>query len=146
MTYYLTEIGGHWSVLLPDNMNKQTVHVLNASVMPHAGYYHIEDIDIETFAKEVEKAYKAGTLIHYISYRDTLTLIEHLTGIDLGEINFDEVVMADQDIFLVIRLTRRGNQKHIKRQRARGEPHDIDISDFCFSRGVYRDSSVLQKG
>ena len=129
-----------------NNMSKQTVHLLNAAVMPLAGHYHIEDIDIETFAKEVEKAYYAGTLKQYISYKDTLTLIEQLTGIDLGEINFDEVFMADKDTFLVIRLTRRGNQKHIKRQRARGQTHDIDISDFCFSRGLYREPLVGKIG
>lgn len=127
-------------------MSKQTVHLLNAAVMPQAGHYHIEDIDIETFAKEIEKAYSAGTLIQYIAYQDTLTLIEQLTGIDLGDINFDELVMADKDTFLVVRLTRRGNQKHIKRQRARGRPHEIDISDFCFSRGLYRKPSVGKIG
>lgn len=145
LTYYLTTLEDIGAFCSLTNMNKQTVHLLNAAVMPQAGYYHIEDIDKETFAKEIEEAYSAGTLIQYIFYQDTLTLIEQLTGIDLGKTNIDEVILEDNDIFLIIRLTRRGNQKRIKRQRARGETHEIDISDFCFSRGLYRKLLVGKK-
>lgn len=143
--YYLTKQEGTGAFCSLTNMNKQTVHLLNAAVMPQAGHYHIEDIDKETFAKEVQKAYSDRTLIQYIFYEDTLTLIEQLTGIDLGKTNIDEVTLEDNDMFLIIRLTRRGNQKRIKRQRARGETHEIDISDFCFSRGLYREPSVNKK-
>lgn len=110
-----------------------TVHLLNAAVMPQPGFYDMQAIDAETFTELVQIAEELGQLKHYIGYKSTLTFVEHLAGIDLQGTNGDKTVMADGDVFLVIRLKYRVNPQ----QKRADTP---EIRDFEFFKGSYAEA------
>ena len=66
-------------------------HLLNSAVMPHAGCYELISISDETFAAGVLEALANEDLTHYISYKSTLTMVEQLVGVSLGELNLSQL-------------------------------------------------------
>lgn len=116
----------------------KTVHLLNAAVMPNVGVYHLEQITLDEFASGVIVAYEAGSLKHYIGYKNTLKLVHDWVGFDLGGTNVDQTEMADGETFLILRLRRRvsGSEK----VRTRTEHAELKIEDFDFYRGTYFES------
>ena len=117
------------------------VHLLNAAVMPHEGFYELRPLSPAAFAKEVRAAHADGLLKHYIGYQSTLTLIENLTKIKLGKINVDQTEMENGDIFFVARLRRRVSPL-AKRVETRRADYTLSVDDFDFYAGRY---SVSQK-
>ncbi|MYF56074.1 DUF1874 domain-containing protein [Candidatus Poribacteria bacterium] len=107
-----------------------TVHLLNAAVMPHPGFYDMQEIDSTAFAELVQEANELGQLKHYIGYESTLAFVQHLTAIDLGGRNMNKTEMKDGDSFLVIRLVYRPTQE----QRRTDNPQ---LEDFEFFKGIY---------
>ena len=108
-----------------------TVHLLNSAVMPQPGFYELKGITADQFTEEVERAADGGILLHYIGYKSTLTLVEQMTGINMGELVFKKTIFEDGDIFLVIRLRYRvtPGEKIADNRNA--------ISDFQFYKGSY---------
>lgn len=115
------------------------IHLLNAAVMPQAGFYELQRISLATFTEEVSEAAADENFKHYIGYQNTLELIESLTGVDLGKINVDQTELADGDIFYVARLRRRVSPAS-KRVATRSDADALEISDFDFFRGKYADA------
>lgn len=107
-----------------------TVHLLNSSVMPQPGSYQLWEITAEAFAAEVRAAAEDHELKHYIGYKSTLTFIEHLTSLDLGELHFEKAELKDGDMFLVVKL----KYRPILSEKIADDP---DIRDFRFYKGNY---------
>ena len=114
------------------------IHLLNAAVMPHEGFYELKRISPAIFAEEVFEAFAAGNLKHYIGYQNTLDLIADLIGADLGKINIGQTEMENGDTFYVARLRRRVSPA-AKRITTRRESAPLEIADFDFYKGKYRD-------
>ena len=111
------------------------VHLLSASVMPQPGFYELVELSIDDFIDAVREAAQAGTLQHYIGYDVTLSLIEHLCKVSLGETNDAETILKDGDVLLIAKLKRR--KQSISEKQRRGRQQDIDISDFVFFSVTY---------
>ena len=115
--------------------------LLNAAVMPHEGNYELEEISPAQFGQEVAAAHANGNFRHYVGYEDTLAIINALCGIDLGEINMEQTEFGDGDIFYVARLRRRVSPSS-KRVHTHRQGNRLEIQDFDFFRGKYRDLPV----
>ena len=107
-----------------------TIHLLNAAVMPQPGFYELVEIGSDTFAEEVKDAHHNHDIRHYIGYKSTLTVVEQMTGIDLGQLNFEKVTLQDGDLFYVIRLKYRATQSEKKEDTP-------EITDFEDYKGSY---------
>ena len=113
-----------------------TVHLLNAAVMPHEGFYELKPLSPAAFANEVRAAHADVLLKHYIGYQSTLTLLEGLCKIKLGAINVEQTEMQNGDIFFVARLRRRVSPLS-KRVQTRLHDETLEIADFDFFVGRY---------
>ena len=114
----------------------RTVHLLNAAVMPHEGYFQINPISPAQFKLEIQAAHADGVLRHYIGYDNTLALVEKLTGLNLGGKNVDQTEMQDGDIFYVARLRRRVSPAE-KRVATRGDGDVLELGDLDFFEGKF---------
>ena len=107
-------------------------YLLNTAMMPQPGNYELIEIDRETFAEEVSMAAVSGDLKHYIGYASTLTLVEQLTGLDLGGTNREQLTaLAHGDQLLIIKL----NFRPTSEQKQLDDPN---IEDFRFFNAIYR--------
>ena len=112
-----------------------TVHLLNSAVMPQSGHYQIWEIMPEVFADQVQSALSHHELRHYIGYKTTITMLEALCDISLGDINVDKTILSDGDVFLVARLKYRIAPDTKGRDRVNVRP--MTPSDFAFYKGIY---------
>lgn len=114
-----------------------TVHLLNAAVMPHSGFYELRQVDVNEFVELVREASEAGELKHYIGYEETLEIVETICRLKLGDTNVEQTEFKDGDRFLVVRLRRRLTQDEKIRTVRMGAT--LTVEDFDFFRGVYSD-------
>lgn len=112
------------------------VHLLNAAVMPHAGFYELKQIDVSTFVELVREASEAGNLRHYIGYKETLEIIQTICRLNLGDINVAQTELKNGDRFLVVRLRRRLTPEEKVRTVKQGAT--LTVEDFDFFSGVYQ--------
>ena len=115
-------------------------HLLNSSVMPQPGFYHLQQIDANEFAELVRKAHELGHLQHHISVMDrtTLAFVEHLTGIHLEKRHWCHSItykfeIADGDTFLVMSFKYRIIPHHRRSDGPR-------LDDFEFFKGSYAEA------
>lgn len=106
------------------------IHLLNSAVMPQPGYYQLESVDKNTWAEQLTEAYSKYDFQHYIGYKSTITVVEQLTGHDMGRMNFDKTNLANGDQLFIIKL----NKRVTPNEKKEDTPH---IDDFVFYTGRY---------
>ena len=104
--------------------------------MPQPGHYFMKKIDKSEFIEIIQETVKdpETDLKHYIGYKSTLTLIEHLTKMNMGILNRDKTELTDGDKLLIIRLKYRATPD----QKRLDNPN---ISDFEFFRAAYKEDT-----
>lgn len=113
-----------------------TIHLLNAAVMPQSGSYELVEIDADSFARAVQDGQHHHELRHYIGYKTTITMIEELCDIRLGDINTDKTVLQSGDVLLIARLKYRIDKDTKGRDRV-SSVRKLFPEDFEFYIGRY---------
>lgn len=106
------------------------VHILNSAVMPQEGFYSLYQLTEQEWTAEIKEAIETLEYEHYIGYKSTLDLVNHLIKKDIGELSREKTKLASGDFLFIVKLKYRVDPKSKK----------IDApkpSDFEFFKGKY---------
>lgn len=102
-----------------------SVLLLHSAMMPAGdGTYVSETIDLETFVREVKKAYDAGILKSYVGYPQNIPMLEKVCGVPIEE-NREEITINDGDMMLIVSL--KYKVSHDKKRRLYPRIEDFEL-------------------
>lgn len=111
------------------------VKLLNAAVMPHAGYYVLHQIERAEFLRLLQESFEAQTLDSYVGYPQNIDLLREWSGLEIP-LNRGISKFKNGDKLLVMRLRYRPPAE------SKGRP--VSEEDFEFFEGQYWEEEGLQ--
>ncbi len=77
------------------------IRLMNSSMMPVSGKYIAQEIDVNEFARIIQK--NINKIVSYIGYQDTIEHIANVSGI-LFPLSRQQTILKDGDTMLICKL------------------------------------------